>query len=350
MSTANTTQAQLEASYKATLAQLSHILAFQARVHAAGGAAYSGAQPPRQMAEQLQAEMARFDKLLDGVEERVLRALAVLDRDARAAAGLPPLAAPSPPPASAPAVALVPAAAAPSAVDESPLPFTLPVSTAAPSPRPAPAPTSQPAEKPAPMELDLTMSPSPPPHGEAPLPFQLPGVPPAPIAAAATAPPPAAVAPSMGTEDLDALLSSIGMAPFSATPASTTAALPSAAAPAPANGMLPDLSMDALNALLNGASSSSSAPPAAPGIDVSLASFGGLGGGGGPGEANVDFSSLMGPSTGAGGADAAPGGGLADLDFSALGAGEFDMSQLGTGVGGATQGEANLEELLKSLG
>jgi hypothetical protein len=141
-----------------------------------------------------------------------------------------------------------------------------------------------------------------------------------------------------GNDDLNALLSSLGMPAFSSQP--PPPAPPSALAPAsvpPFNASIPapDLSLEALTALLQ-----PSAAPAVPSTSSSahLDLFGGSFGSSAPMDASnlgaFDYTSLLAnDGTGAGG------GGLADLDFSGLGAGEFDMNA-----------NADLDELLKNLG
>ncbi|GAA5858872.1 hypothetical protein JCM8547_007137 [Rhodosporidiobolus lusitaniae] len=393
MSSSSAVQTQLESAYKSTLAQLARVLAFQGRLQQQGGAGYV-TQPPRQLTEQLHAEAAKFDAVCEHVEQRVLRALAVLERDARKAAGISPLpvpaSAPPPQPPAQPAAPIEPVAqpATNNSLDltsSPPLPFSLPVSTASSAPLPS---AVAPAHS-APMELDLTLSPSPPPSAakkaattdDAPLPFQLPvstasSSSNSPFAAPSSAPaqpPPPAAAPGLpGDEDIHALLSSLNMPPFDlasstsssvAAPASTAA---SASIANPSASALPDLSMEDLAALLNTTTSSAPPPPPAP-ASAPLDLFGlgpsssmpsdPTGGSGGIGA--FDYTSLLsssggvgGDATGAGaGAGAGGGGGvpdLSDLDFSGLGAGGFDMSQFATGMG--AEGQPSLDELLKNLG
>ncbi|GAA5864556.1 hypothetical protein JCM1840_000542 [Sporobolomyces johnsonii] len=117
--------------------------------------------PPSQLTacpKRLKAKVERFDAVCATVEQRVLRAIAVLERDARKAAGISPLPAPSPssvvpppPPANSSLFSTEPAP-----------PPTLPAQTEAPPPLP---PASSATEN-LPMELDLTLSPSPPPAAE----------------------------------------------------------------------------------------------------------------------------------------------------------------------------------------
>ncbi|GAA5982131.1 hypothetical protein JCM11641_000597 [Rhodosporidiobolus odoratus] len=370
MSATNVTQMQLEGSYKSTLAHLSRILAFRARLQQAGGAQYAGTGPPKQLVNALQSEAARFDEICQAVEAKVLRAIAVLERDARAAAGLSPLPSTLPsPPALPPPTATSPAhRPEPEQVsmhDDEPLPFTLPVSTATSSmnspavtaPQP-PAPSAQ-SHEPKPVELDLTLSPSPP-GAEAPLPFQLPistssSLPTASSTAPASAPPPipAPTAPvesasfANPNEDLDSLLSSLGMAPFAALPSSSAPTLSNPPASAPAESTaLSDFSMDAISALLDDTSSAPFAGSTGVSALMDLSSLGlpatsASAPAPGVGSGNMDFSAFLNDPTSISGVG---GGGLADLDFSnlAAGPGEFDLSQLGTGG-------TDLNDLLKDI-
>ncbi|GAA5894094.1 hypothetical protein JCM6882_007982 [Rhodosporidiobolus microsporus] len=356
MASTNQTQTALEGSLKATLVQLSHILAFQARLQQQGASQYA-LEPPRQLTDKLKVEADQLEGVCTAIEQRVLKALAVLERDARKAAGISPLPVPSPEPA--PAAEPPKAAVETMTIDDEPLPFTLPVSTAS-----SHVPSTAPSAPSTAMQLDLTLSPSPPPAAlpdNAPLPFQLPvstSSSSTPSAASVAAPAAASSAPAAAgapaEEDINALLSSLNMPPFDpSTFLTSSAPLASSSASTSAAPPVPDLSLDQLDALFSSSTSSSaSAAPitsAAPAFSAPLdLSSLGLTTSSAPsdptGMGAFDYTSLindagMGNSTGGGAAGGAPG--LGDLDLSTLGAGEFDFSQLG---------EPNLDELLKSLG
>ncbi|GAA5930622.1 hypothetical protein JCM3775_003826 [Rhodotorula graminis] len=383
MSGQATVQAQLEASLKATLLDLSRILAFQARLQQHGVVQYAPVAP-RHLTQALQADAAQFAAICDHLEHRVLKAIATLERDARRAAGLSPARPTSPAPADPPAPVEPAKPAAPvndDGADDAKLPFSLPTaSTSAPVAASAAPPDA------ATMKLDLTLSPSPPPAASSTttnstLPFQLPGSSTLPASSSAmmldltgddAAPPPAPaptnVAPDLGgadaNADLNALLASLNMPPFdnslasTSLPSSSTAPAPSAPQPAPASTTFPALSLDALNALLAGSAPPpastapapthssaldslglSLAPPApstvsaAPApdlssLDFSASSFGGFGGDAAGTEAG-------------GGGGAAGGGGLGD---------GFDFTSFAAAPSGSGAGDASLEELLRSLG
>ncbi|GAA5859373.1 hypothetical protein JCM1840_004585 [Sporobolomyces johnsonii] len=335
MATASTTKAALDASLKSTLLQLSKILSFQAQLQQHGAAQYA-THAPSQLTAHLKAEVERFDAVCAAVEQRVLRAIAVLERDARKAAGISPLPAPSPssvvpppPPADSSLFSTEPAA-----------PPALPAQTEA----PPPIPPASSATANLPMELDLTLSPSPPPAAEPappatePLPFALPTT--------STSTTGVAAAP-LPSEDLNALLSSLNMPPFDASlsslPSSSTSATPSVSQSA----------AEAMAALLGSApplldTSTTTGAPSIPPADS---------GGGGGGDFNLtgfDFASIGLPTTtatatshldgvvgpGSSQQQVDPSAG-ATIDLTGMGMGDLDLSQLG---------EPNLDELLKSLG
>ncbi|KAI5474965.1 hypothetical protein MNV49_002149 [Pseudohyphozyma bogoriensis] len=89
--------AELETSLKSTLHSLSLILAFYSSIQALQVTAYAQ-HPPRQQAQNIRTQTENFEKACREIEQRILRAIAVLERDARKAAGQPPLI-PTPPPA-----------------------------------------------------------------------------------------------------------------------------------------------------------------------------------------------------------------------------------------------------------
>ncbi|GAA5938079.1 hypothetical protein JCM1841_003804 [Sporobolomyces salmonicolor] len=332
MATAPTTKAALDASLKNTLLQLSKILSFQAQLQQYGAAQYAN-QAPSQLTAQLKAEVERFDALCAAVEQRVLRAIAVLERDARKAAGISPLPAPSPssvfppppPPADPSLFSTEPAVP--------PAPPALPAQTGA----APPAPPASSAASNLPMELDLTLSPSPPPATE-PVPSAIDSLPFAlPTTSSTTASTAAAPAP-LPAEDLTALLSSLNMPPFDASlsslPSSSTSAAPSVGQSA----------AEAMAALLGSAPPLLDASAVAPSIpadgDFNLTGF--------------DFASIGLPAPTASNPDVAPasassqppvdpsgGAGGNGLDLDLTGMGDLDLSQLG---------EPNLDELLRSLG
>ncbi|GAA6009131.1 uncharacterized protein JCM10292_005331 [Rhodotorula paludigena] len=378
MSASHETKQALESSLKATLVQLSRIVAFQARLQQQGAAQYAP-PAPRHLTEQLRGEAANFEAICDALEKRALRAIAVLERDARKAAGISPLPVPSPAPAP---------AADSTADDDGALPFALPPSTASASTVPSASKA---------VQLDLTLSPSPPPAAstsapgddvlDAPLPFQLP-----PSTATSTSAPPAASAPlasdpapipsfdfgSGSSEDINALLASLNMPPFSVGE-------PEPGTAAQADTTMPDLSLDALNNLLGSTSASTSAAPPAggsSGLDSLGLSFPSpaLGAtaslptafsaappaftavsapplaGAETDFSSIDFTSLglpadFGASLSSASVPppqpaAAAAGGGGDVDMSGLG--EFDFAAL---MGGEAAGaDAGLDELLKSLG
>ncbi|GAA5972861.1 hypothetical protein JCM21900_003326 [Sporobolomyces salmonicolor] len=331
MATAPTTKAALDASLKNTLLQLSKILSFQAQLQQYGATQYAD-QAPSQLTAQLKAEVGRFDALCAAVEQRVLHAIAVLERDARKAAGISPLPAPSPssvfpppPPADPSLFSTEPAVP--------PVPPALPAQTVA----APPAPPASSAATSLPMELDLTLSPSPPPATE-PVPPAIESLPFAlPTTSSITASTAAAAAP-LPSEDLTALLSSLNMPPFDASllslPSSSTSEAPSVGQSA----------AEAMTALLGSAPPLLDASAVAPSIpadgDFNLTGF--------------DFASIGLPAPTVGNPDVAPasassqqpvdpsrGMGGNGLDLDLTGMGDLDLSQLG---------EPNLDELLKSLG
>ncbi|BGP57278.1 hypothetical protein JCM8202_002855 [Rhodotorula sphaerocarpa] len=145
---ATETHAQLERALKATTLQLSRILAYQARVEQ-HRTAHFAPPAPRALTRQLAADTDAFDACLHHLELRVLRAIAVLERDARRANGLPPATTAAAPAAVVPAPVGDPATSASTATaaqDE--LPFSLPSASAA-----AEAPNGT-------STLDLTDSPA----------------------------------------------------------------------------------------------------------------------------------------------------------------------------------------------
>ncbi|BGO93828.1 hypothetical protein NBRC10512_004617 [Rhodotorula toruloides] len=359
MDSQNATQAQLESALKATLARLSHILAFQARLQQQGTAQYAP-PAPIQLAEQLKVDVARFDQVCDDVERKLLRAIAVIERDVRKATGASPPPVPSP---EQPTVKAEPGA-------EAILPFGLPSSLTEPAAAAVPAAAG--------MSIDLTNSPSP---TSTSLPFQLPGTAtPASVLTSNSNPIPTAqtntAAESVAGDDLNALLSSLNVPPFggidpSADLTSTSNAPDTAFV---TNSAFPDLSLEALDSLLSGsaaAASGTSAPPASASVPTDLSSLG------------LDFASVLsapplsGP-TAAPAASSAPSLDLGSFDFSSLGLagsaepaassgaggagglggldltglGDLDFGSFGTEGGGQDggTGAVDLDELLKSLG
>ncbi|GAA6028910.1 hypothetical protein JCM8097_001501 [Rhodosporidiobolus ruineniae] len=408
MSTPTDTATALATAYKSTLAQLSHLLAFQHRIQQQGATHYAASVgPPRDLVNRVNHEAAHFDQLCADLEARILRAIAVLERDARKAAGLPNPVAPSPLPAPLPAAPLsnpVPPSNSPSIDltlpgadaedDGAPLPFSLPISTAGKGAQPAATGAAGGA-----MELDLTLSPSPPPStsrpataagggagaAEAPLPFQLPvSTSSSSTPSAATAAPPLAdpAGRGGGDDDLNALLSSLNMPPFdpsSSLSSSLASSIPPSAVPAPLPALAtqPDFSTpEGLMAFLSSSTSSNaSAPPvpvsaqqaAQPSLDFSA-----LGLSSAPsahplaaaaaapqpdlnnlGLGSLDFSALLSSSSSVTSSAPPPladvGGGVADFDFSSLtndptgGLGEFDFASAAFGGGGG--GESGAADL-----
>ncbi|BGP34261.1 hypothetical protein JCM10296v2_006076 [Rhodotorula toruloides] len=356
MDSQNATQAQLESALKATLLRLSHILAFQARLQQQGTAQYAP-PAPRQLTEQLKLDVAKFDAVCDEVERKLLRAIAVIERDVRKATGA------SPPPVPSPEQATVKAEPGGEAV----LPFVLPSST-------TDTPTAAGAAA-AGMSIDLTNSPSP---TSPSLPFQLPGTatPADPSTSNPNSTPHAATtaaSESAAADDLNALLSSLNVPPFggidsSADPTPTSNAPDTFFA---TNSAFPDLSLEALDSLLSGSSATGSAAPlASSSLPADLSSLG------------LDFLSMSSapppPSATAAPASSAPSLDLGSLDFSSLGLavsaepaassgaggvgglggldltglGDLDFGSFGTAGGGQDggTGAVDLDELLKSLG
>ncbi|GAA6053302.1 hypothetical protein JCM3770_006674 [Rhodotorula araucariae] len=342
------TQTALEASLKATRVQLSRILAFQAKLQHHGALDYAHALPS-QLARPLDAEAATFASICDQLERRVLRAIAVLERDARRAAGVSPL-----PAAPSPLAAPPPAALAP-----------LSVTADATAPPPAP------------LQLDLTLSPSPPPTAG--LPFQLPA---SAVSTALGAQAQTAMLDLTGddsvassttgiaavdadagagadpNDDINALLASLNMPPFDLSSASSAAgppgpSVPAASAPGTAPpGAFPDLSLDALNALMAGTTAPAAAAAPATGRSPSSAPAGT-----GAGLDALGLSLALGAGgdgggASAGGASGAPGASdFAAIDFSSfgggVGAGAGSSTATATATGTATdQGFGALGELL----
>ncbi|KAJ8293171.1 hypothetical protein OF846_003864 [Rhodotorula toruloides] len=316
MDSQNATQAQLESALKATLARLSHILAFQARLQQQGTAQYAP-PAPIQLAEQLKVDVARFDQVCDDVERKLLRAIAVIERDVRKATGASPPPVPSP---EQPTVKAEPGA-------EAILPFGLPSSLTEPAAAAVPAAAG--------MSIDLTNSPSP---TSTSLPFQLPGTAtPASVLTSNSNPIPTAqtntAAESVAGDDLNALLSSLNVPPFggidpSADLTSTSNAPDTAFV---TNSAFPDLSLEALDSLLSGsaaAASGTSAPPASASVPTDLSSLG------------LDFASVLsapplsGP-TAAPAASSAPSLDLGSFDFSSLGLAGSAEPAASSGAGGA---------------
>ncbi|KAK4050837.1 hypothetical protein OIV83_003259 [Microbotryomycetes sp. JL201] len=81
-------QAALEASLKSTIHALSLVVSFHATVDSLGVSPYVQ-HAPRQLVNSLQQETQKFDGLCTQLEQQILRAIAVLERDALKAAGLP---------------------------------------------------------------------------------------------------------------------------------------------------------------------------------------------------------------------------------------------------------------------
>ncbi|BGP02230.1 hypothetical protein NBRC10513v2_005878 [Rhodotorula toruloides] len=357
MDSQNATQAQLESALKTTLLRLSHILAFQARLQQQGTAQYAP-PAPRQLTEQLKMDVAKFDAVCDEVERKLLRAIAVIERDVRKATGA------SPPPVPSPEQTTVKAEPGTEAI----LPFGLPSSTT------DPAATAGPAV--AGMSIDLTNSPSP---TSTSLPFQLPGTAtPASVMTSNSNPTPTAqtntAAESVAGDDLNALLFSLNVPPFGGidSSANSTSASNAPDTSFATNSAFPDLSLEALDGLLSGSSATgSAAPPASSSLPTDLSSLGldfsaisaappQSGATAAPAASSApsldlgsfDFSSLglagsadPTASSGAGGT-----GGLGDLDLTGLGALDFgSFGAEGGGQDGGT-GAVDLDELLKSLG
>ncbi|KAM0753760.1 hypothetical protein T439DRAFT_322646 [Meredithblackwellia eburnea MCA 4105] len=81
---------ELEAALKSTLHSLSLILSFHSSVQSLQVTPYAP-HAPRQHTQQLRIQSQNFDSACNDIEKRLLRALAVLERDARKAAGQPPI-------------------------------------------------------------------------------------------------------------------------------------------------------------------------------------------------------------------------------------------------------------------
>ncbi|KAK4050735.1 hypothetical protein OIO90_004957 [Microbotryomycetes sp. JL221] len=81
-------QAALEASLKSTIHALSLVVAFHATVDSLGVTSYVQ-HAPKQLINNLQTELNKFDGLCDQLEHTILRSVAVLERDALKQAGLP---------------------------------------------------------------------------------------------------------------------------------------------------------------------------------------------------------------------------------------------------------------------
>ncbi|BGP26626.1 proteophosphoglycan 5 [Rhodotorula toruloides] len=322
MPSQNATQAELEAALKAILLRLSHILAFQARLQQQGTAQYAP-PAPRRLTQQLTVDVAKFDVVCDEVERKLLRAIAVIERDVRKATGASPL------PVLSPEQATV--KAEPGA--ETVLPFGLPSSATD-----SAAMTGLAA---AAMSIDLTNSPSP---TASSLRFQLPGAAtPADAAAsnsnAAPSAQMAATSETAAADDLNALLSSLNVPPFGSIDTSANSTSTSNPPDQSFTGSVsfPDLSLEALDSLLGGsaAGSGTSAPPASSSLSADLGSLG------------LDFSSTLSaptqPSaTAAPASSSAPSHDLGTFDFSILGlAGSTDPT-VTSGVGG-TGGLGNLD-------
>ncbi|GAA5881704.1 hypothetical protein JCM3774_005342 [Rhodotorula dairenensis] len=238
------TKNALEAALKAATLQLSRILAYQARLQLHATVQYAP-PAPNALVKQLAHDADTFDHLCSTLEQRVLRAIAVLERDVRRANGIPapprtppddlaimPFALPandapmqidlteeksSPPPTAAAAAAVGPAGETTSTggllseVDLS-MPFQLPSSSAA-SGATAAASLSSSS-----VTVPTLAAPAPPTTA-----------PPSAPAVAAPAPPPAF--PDSTADDIDALLSSLNMPAFSAAvPDSKTTTSSSASA------------------------------------------------------------------------------------------------------------------------
>ncbi|GAA5991633.1 hypothetical protein JCM10908_001063 [Rhodotorula pacifica] len=245
------TKTALESALKATTLQLSRILAYQARLQQHGTAQY-GPSAPTTLVKQLARDAESFDTVCRALEQRVLRAIAILERDVRRAKGI------------AAAPASKPHPTADLEQEDLAMPFALPpAGTAATT---AAEPASAAAAVPT-MQIDLTDENSSPPAGagagptttglsselDLSLPFQL-----RPSSSATTttksataaaappissAPPPPSISsssfdasslgaagipsfPDSTADDIDALLSSLDM------PAFASATSPSASGPA----------------------------------------------------------------------------------------------------------------------
>ncbi|KAM0790837.1 hypothetical protein ACM66B_004682 [Microbotryomycetes sp. NB124-2] len=85
---ASSAQTALEGSLKSTIHALSLLVSQHATIDSLGVSAYVQ-HAPRQLVNQLQQETTKFDGLCTQLEQQILRAIAVLERDALKAAGLP---------------------------------------------------------------------------------------------------------------------------------------------------------------------------------------------------------------------------------------------------------------------
>ncbi|GAA5967979.1 hypothetical protein JCM3765_005566 [Sporobolomyces pararoseus] len=381
-STSQQVRDSLEASYKSTRLQLSRILAFKAHLQQHGAAQYG--RTPQTMVVALKSEMDKFDKICEELEKRVMRAIATLERDAKKASNsLPPSTSAAPIESTFPSIEPA-SSAVPTSITSASQPSGPETITLDDEPDIVPSATQ-------PMQLDLTLSPTPPPPHPSipqpppdPAPFALPASTGDSSNSLGSNNPSSSTNPPLpstseagpaNSDDLNALLTSLNMPPFD-----PNAFLQSGGGAGVSTGM----DTDALAALLGtGTGTTTSAPP-----DASLTTNVPASATGAGQEINLtgfDFSSISGlntsttsnppasipastssapvPST-----SAAPNLGM-DFDFSSLGGGTggiagldgmdfssfggsgngFDLTGLAGGAG-EQMSEANLEELLKSLG
>ncbi|GAA5987940.1 hypothetical protein JCM5350_006781 [Sporobolomyces pararoseus] len=392
-STSQQVRDSLEASYKSTRLQLSRILAFKAHLQQHGAAQYG--RTPQTMVVALKGEMDKFDQICEELEKRVMRAIATLERDAKKTSTTLPLSTSSAPiesilPSVEPASSAVPTSITSASQPSGPETITL---------------DDEPDLVPSvaqPMQLDLTLSPTPPPPHPSipqpppdPAPFALPtstnesssssGLNNASSSSSTTTtnPPPLPTTTSEAapatSDDLNALLSSLNMPPFD-----PNAFLQQTGGGG--GGVSTGMDADALAALLGtGTGMTTSAPQDTPSMTNVTTST--AGGGSEINLTGFDFSSISGLNTTATTSNpsasipaptssalnsttsaAAPNLGM-DFDFSSLGGGNgglagldgmdfsnfggsgngFDLTVLAGGTG-EQMSEANLEELLKSLG
>ncbi|GAA5876719.1 hypothetical protein JCM16303_006261 [Sporobolomyces ruberrimus] len=398
----------LQASYKSTRLQLSRILAFKSHLQQHGAAQYG--RLPQSMVATLKGEMDKFDQVCVELEQRVMRAIATLERDAnKSTESLFQ-------PASSTSSSPIPLSDAPMLPPSSALPLTITSASQAIGPETITIEEDEPSasvpqRRGQKIELDLTLSPTPPP-APAPslpddLPFALPtstptNPPSTSTTTTSTAPVQSSILPS---DDLNALLSSLNMPPFDPTNSFLGASTdPSSAGYAPVHGegRGEGDTAAALAALLGtssnlptttseigtgGTTTTTTGGVNLTGFDFSSISSSTLGknpnptvpsststsnstipgfapqsstgGGGGGGTSGIvgmdfDFSQINGlegmdfSSFGGGGSTVGTGGG-GGFNLMGMGLGMDGTGGSGTGEGGQMS-EENLEALLKSLG
>ncbi|ORY89112.1 hypothetical protein BCR35DRAFT_300923 [Leucosporidium creatinivorum] len=338
MATAPATVAQLEANLKSTLHALSLIISFYSSVQSLSVTSYAR-QAPRQLTAQLQLEAAKYDAVCAQLEQRILRAIATLERDLLKATGQP-IPADEPPPAPAPAT-----------TTGSELPFAFgDASTIAPKledglPAAAPVP---------PVELDLNDLEM----DDSFLNTSLFGdsAVQSPVAVDTTTSTSLATsAPPLAPTSLSLPFNTGSAAPAALPlPAASSEAPDFAALLAMVNGSLPPTSMPL--------ASSAPLPASSMGLDLAAPFAGAVNPGGG----DVDLDAMLSMLSGAGGSAGIPApsstapagleglGGLGGLDFGGLGAVGTGSATVDTGmdVDFGSFGEMNagdLDELLKSL-